>query len=123
PKNLYILFLFGYSARLPIDRHQYERAMHWVAELERRAGLRAHVTVGAAIVPRSAALKHRRRGTALAAGTHDYREVFEMIADDDRVESFRIGLEDVPELFGHQTTNTELAAHARELCDEYGVRV
>jgi uncharacterized protein (DUF849 family) len=39
------------------------------------------------------------------------------------VESFRVGLEDVPELYGRQPTNVELALHARELCDEYGVRI
>jgi uncharacterized protein (DUF849 family) len=123
PRNVLILFLFGYSARLPIARTQYDRALNWVERLERQAGVNAHVTVGCAIAPNAAARVRRRRREDLPAGLHDIREVFEWAAHDERVDSFRVGLEDVVELYGTKVTNLDLAQHTRELCDEYGVRV
>jgi uncharacterized protein (DUF849 family) len=123
PKDLFVLFLFGYSNRLPIERRQFDKAMNWVTQIERRAGVNAHVTVGAAIAPHAAARKARGRNQSLEVGTHDYREVFEWVVQDPRVDSFRVGLEDVPELYGCHQSNTDLAKHAAELCDEYGVRV
>ena len=49
--------------------------------------------------------------------------VNDLVAADERVHSFRVGLEDVPQLYGRHVTNLELAMHARELCEEYGVGI
>jgi hypothetical protein len=123
PRNLFVLFLFGYSSRLPINRSCFDRALAWVDSLESRAGIRIHVTVGAAIPPHLAVETERRRNQALPQGKHDIREVFEWVAESKRVDSFRVGLEDVPVMWGRPTNNIELAIHARELCSEFGIEV
>jgi hypothetical protein len=123
PKHVFVLFLFGYSARLPIDRRRFDQAIEWVLNLERSADVKAHITVGTAISPHLAAETQRARNVPLPLGKHDIREVFEWAVECERVESFRAGLEDTPEMWGRQISNSELATHLRELCDEYGVGV
>lgn len=122
PPVLSIVLLPGFSARLPISKEALDGAMERVDRLAALTGSTISVTVAAVIPPPLAySGPGRRAGDSLPAGKHDYREVIEWIAEDPRVASFRVGLEDTPELFGEKLTNAGLVDHARRVFDELGI--
>jgi uncharacterized protein (DUF849 family) len=116
PQTISFVILLGFSAHLPIAKETYNAAIERVQQLAARAGMIAKITVGAAISPPQAYCGPvRESGQSLPPCKHDYREVIEWVADDSRVASFRVGLEDTPELFGQKPSNADLVEHVREV--------
>lgn len=122
--RLHVVFLFGFSARLPIVRTTYERALDWVEQLRHTTGADARISVGAVIPPHRAA-RHPgvpAPGASESAG-NDYQQVLSWVLEDDRVNAFRVGLEDTPVLYGEHRSNAWLVRHVRMLTEAAGVAI
>jgi uncharacterized protein (DUF849 family) len=116
---VHLVLLPGFSAGFPIDRDAYETALEGVDKFRKYTGLPVTVTCGAVIPPPVA----KTDPLDDSPHRHDYQKVFSWIAKDNRVDVFRVGVEDTPVLYGRQQTNTDLVIHARELCSETGIDV
>jgi uncharacterized protein (DUF849 family) len=121
---LHVVFLFGFSSRLPISREAYEVALGWVESLRQATGVDARISVGVVIPPHRAAAHPRTGGSATAGSRrYDYEQVLAWVLEDDRVDAFRVGLEDTPVLYGKPRSNAWLVRHARTLVQAAGVTV
>lgn len=124
PSELRIVILLGFSAHLPITKAAYEDAVSRALAIGQSAGVRVHITVGAAIHPNAAHPgPERRPGEPLPPGKHDLMEVIELVANDPRIESFRAGIEDSPVMYGEQKSNAQLIRHARSVFESLGVEI
>jgi len=117
------VLLFGFSSRLPIDFETYQRALQKVERFTEATGIRPAITVGAVIRPSEAARTKRGEGSPSTDGEHDYREVLEWVLSDDRVDAFRVGLEDTPLLYGEPQSNVGLVQAAAAICKEHGIAI
>ena len=107
---LHIVLILGFSNGLPINRETYDEALKHIEELREKTGFAITVSCGAVIRPSEAAKNLGKRGD----GEHDYPEVMNWVAEDDRVDAFRVGMEDSPFMHGKPWTNTDMVDHARE---------
>jgi uncharacterized protein (DUF849 family) len=122
PKHPHFIFLFGFSARLPIAKEVFDLCMSHVRYLKATYDVDPSVSVGAVIQPRFAASKRREMSQQIENGKHDYLELLEWAMHDETVDCVRVGLEDTPFHFGHEATNAELVALVREECGIRGVQ-
>jgi len=116
---VHIVILPGFSAGFPITRQAYETALRQIDIFRERSGLPVTVTCGIAIRPEDA----RNYANFSEPGKHDYKEVLEWIAEDNRVDVFRAGVEDTPVLYGDHTSNGGLIRHIAGLCRKKGIKV
>jgi uncharacterized protein (DUF849 family) len=119
---VHVVFLLGFSSRLPITRASYDDSLAWLDALRRRTGVQASVSVGVVIPPRAAGSQSELADENSGPG-HPYRNVLEWVREDDRVDAFRVGLEDTPVLYGQHRTNAWLVHHVRELAESSGIVV
>ena len=116
---IHFVVLLGFSNGLPIDKDTYEEALRNIEDLRRGVDYPTPITVGAVIRPKEAC----KRFFELSKGEHDYHEVMEWVTGDPRVDIFRVGLEDTPELYRHQWRNPNLVSHAADFFDGHGLRI
>jgi hypothetical protein len=121
--SLHCVVLLGFSAKLPISWTAYSMAMAQLEEFSRRTGIEPAITVGAVIPPHAAVTDPAKREEEIAAGRKDYQQVMEWVAEDDRVDGFRVGMEDTVELYGERVSNAGLVAHAVQYFRRRGIRV
>lgn len=114
---IHFVILLGFSNGLPINKETYEEALRNIEDLRRGVNYPTCITVGAVIRPKEAS---RSFLDDLPNNIHDYYQVMEWVVDDPRVNIFRVGLEDTPELYGEQWTNPELITHVAEFFDSRG---
>ncbi len=116
---MHLVLLPGFSNGFQITRKDYEIALKSVEDFQSYTQLPVTVTCGAVIVPPMAkASRHD-----LSNNKHDYREVFNWIAEDNRVDVFRTGIEDTPVLYGRDQTNEDLVKHAAYLCNVFDIPI
>ena len=113
---IHFVILLGFSNGLPIDKKTYEEALRNIEDLRRGIDQPTVISVGAVIRPKEASAFPR----PLLKGKHDYQEVMEWVTNDPRVNIFRVGLEDTPELYGWQLTNPQLVTHAVNFFNGHG---
>jgi uncharacterized protein (DUF849 family) len=123
PERAHFIFLFGFSARLPIARSIFDLCMAWVRYLRSEHQVRPAITVGAVIQPHVAATAPRRLNEPPQPGKHDYLELLKWALADDTVDAVRVGLEDTPSHFGQDAHNADLVALVRSECENAGVNV
>jgi uncharacterized protein (DUF849 family) len=123
PQEPHFVFLFGFSARLPIAQHVFDLCMEFVRYLRGQYSIHPVVSVGAVIQPHLAATTPRGMYEPLEPGKHDYLELLEWALHDDTVDAIRVGLEDTPVHFGHSVTNADLVRLVRRACENAGVEI
>ena len=123
PPKPHFVFLFGFSARLPIARHVFDLCMEFMRYLRSQYPIRPVVSVGAVIQPHLAATTPRRMFEPLQPGKHDYLELLEWACSDDMVDAVRVGLEDTPVHFGEHVRNADFVRLVRTECENAGVEI
>jgi uncharacterized protein (DUF849 family) len=120
PERPHLIFLFGFSARLPLTRPVFDLCMAFARYLRDRHAIQPAVSVGAVMRPQVVTIEPRELGGPLAAGKHDYLELLEWVLGDHTPDCIRVGLEDTPIHFGARVTNADLVALVRETCERAG---
>lgn len=117
---MHFVLILGFSDGLKLNKKTYEAALDRIDKFKQNTGFHITVSCGAVIRPKEAAGKPEAE---LPAGQHDYREVMRWVAADDRIDAFRVGLEDTPKLYGNQQTNGGLVEEARKFFEDLDVRI